>query len=188
VKQLEQVFKMKRRLACQAQVLGLSYSCEVKLMDYFAAEVRVEDGVAYAYPEMFGVIIENWNTFKGSFRLSDGRWVRESADLNSKGLTTPQIYRRMLKELKAHAKYIRLHNEARETNSVLFNGTLVVVENADAQERYHAETVFRLFEDNGQSSRWYGRSAEDALSNAYPWVKEKNLVMIQVEPNETKEA
>lgn len=178
---LKQVFKIQSRLNHQARLLKLSYSCDTRILGYDKAETRMEDGTKYSYPETFHVNIEAWSTFKYSFRVSDGKWIREGVDLNSSGLSTAQVYKRVLENIKAHAKIIALHNEADASNCVVFNGALVVVENADAKSWMHPQTVWTLIDENGIESNWYGFGPKEALENAYPFVgRDSRIVMIRL--------
>lgn len=135
---------MSRRLERYARQLKHTYNCNVKLVEYSPAETS--DG----YPEMFDVIIENWNTWKGSFRIADGMFIREGRDLNGPGTPVHRLYRQMREELRAHAERIKLHEEARETNSVIFNGELIPCENVDAHMYLCGEYVFRIYTEEGR--------------------------------------
>jgi hypothetical protein len=179
MRHLNLLIDLGKRLNRHARALKMSYSCDVKLLGYSAAEMKIEDGETYEYPALVDLNIENWNTWKGSFRLSDGMFIREGMDLNGPGIRPSRLYRSMILELREHAKRIALINEAHETNSIIFNNSLVVVENADARE-FGRERVFTLIDENGNESNWLGHSAEDAVSNAYPWIKNFKLVMIRL--------
>ncbi len=159
----------------------MSYDCDLKITGYSNAETRIENGETYSYPSMFDIKIENWTTYKGSFRLSDGRFIGEGCDLNGPGLTVAQLYRRQLRQLKAHAELIKNIDHANETNSIFFKGTFVVVENADAKEWFHHETIFVIICEDGRETRWYGNRAEDALWNAAPFLGDLKPAMIRVE-------
>lgn len=181
MKHLNRLFYMAERLKLNAKSLGLSYNCEVKLFGYSEAEARVEDGKTYHYPEMFDVNIENWSTWKGNFLPQTGVWIREGRDLSGPGLTTAQMYRRMLEMMREHAKRIALHAEAEASNCVVHGNTLVVVENLDAREWLGTRAIFKIYDNEGNCSRWYGASAESALENSQPWVKHPVMIALETE-------
>jgi hypothetical protein len=179
MRHLNLLIDLGKRLNRHARALNMSYSCDIRMLGYSAAETRMEEGEEYQYPETINLNIENWNTWKGSFRLSDGMFIREGMDLNGPGIRPSRLYRSMILELREHAKRIALINEAHETNSIIFNDSLVVVENADARE-FGPRRVFTLIDEDGFEANWLGHSAEDAVSNAYPWIKKFKLVMIRL--------
>lgn len=179
--QFNKLIKFSKRLRQHARYLKMSYDCSVVLLEYSKAETRLEDRQEHTYPERIDLNIENWSTWKGSFRLSDGRFIREGTDLNGPGLSMFSLCRRMIRELEAHAERIKLYEEARATNSIVFNGSPVVVENADAEAWYsRRDVIFELYAADGTCSRWYGPNAETALNNSYPWTKNNPPVLMRV--------
>lgn len=169
---LNKLIELSKRLRQHARRLNMSYDCNVILLNYSIAESRVEDGKTYNYPEMIDFNIENWSTFKGTFRLSDGRVIREGVDLNSVGMSIGQLYKRMLIQLKAHAETIALHNKATKENALVFRGKLVKAKGFEAKTWFGVETIFTIHTRVGKSD-WYGRNADDALSNAAAFLKQQ---------------
>ena len=103
--------------------------------------------------------------------MSDGRIIPEGRDLNGPGLSIAQVYRKMLKILKAHAEVIALHDKASKVNGIVFRGKIVRAKGFEARKWFgNRNTVFTIYTRKGKS-QWYGASAEDALSNASPWLK-----------------
>lgn len=102
----EVIFRMKKRLA--RQTLGMANgSVRLDIIGVEAAETRIEDGETYHYPETIEIKIENWHNHWFSYRVSDGRWIREGVGLSSsKGFSSYTVYRRMLKEVKAYHAYV----------------------------------------------------------------------------------
>jgi hypothetical protein len=168
---LNQLIEMSKRLREHARRLKMSYDCSVVLLGHSKAETRIEDGKPYHYPETIDFNVENWSTFKGSYRVSDGRIIREGADLNGAGMSVAQLYKRMLSQLKAHAEVIALHDEAAKVNGIVFRGKIVKAKGFEARKWFgNRNTIFTIYTRKGKSN-WYGASAEDALSNASPWLK-----------------
>lgn len=110
LKQLAQVFKMKRMLKSKSRELGLGYVCELKLNDFTPAFIQVEGDKSFVYPAGFEITIENHSTSHWTLRTKDMRWIREGCLLDGKGLSTAQVYRRMANELQAHADEIFKRN------------------------------------------------------------------------------
>lgn len=109
MKEITQVLALKRRLSRQSKRLDLSYVCELVIQDYSPEFTQDELGTLFTYPETLEIKIENWENCFYSFRVKDSRWIREGSRLDGVGLTTAQVYRRMLKMLKAHAVSIAEH-------------------------------------------------------------------------------
>ncbi len=109
---MEQVFKMKRMLKSKSRELGLGYVCLLEVVDYSKAFAQIEDGEEYLYPSTFEIKIESRSNHFYSFRIVDGEWIREGRSLTAKGLTTAQVYRRIVRELKEHANEIQLRKAA----------------------------------------------------------------------------
>lgn len=94
---LEILFRVKRKLeAWYGNSMG---DLKVLIQDYSPAETRIEKdryGVeqTYHYPETVEVKFENQSNSFYSFRVSDGRFIREGRDLVANpGLTAVQLYR-----------------------------------------------------------------------------------------------
>lgn len=172
IEKLNTLLEMSRRLKKHARRLKMSYDCSVVLLEYCKAGTEAEDGETFSYPEVIDFNIENWSTFKGSFRLSDGHVIREGADLNGNGMSLGQLYKRMLTQLNAHAELIALHEEATKQNAIVFRGKLVKADGFEAAKWFRRETIFVIHTSSGKS-KWYGKNADDALSNAAPWLKEQ---------------
>lgn len=101
MKQLELVFKMKRMLKYHSSALGLGFECNLVLDGYSPANAVVEDdGKTYHYPESFELKIENQNNHFYTFRVKDGKMLREGCTLTGPGLSVAQVYRKQLQELK----------------------------------------------------------------------------------------
>lgn len=163
---LNKLLEMKKRLNRHASNLGLSYRCDFNFLNFEGDFCHLN--------------IESKNTNKLSYRISDSRFIREGADMYGAGLSIPSMYRRVLRELRSHAKCISLNKEARETNCIVFQGQLVAVENDSIDSMHVTNCIYRLINADGSSSTWYGHYAEDAIRNASPWLKEIP-VLIQLE-------
>lgn len=179
MKQLNDLFALNKRLNSIASDLALEYKPDFRYLEIDADFIHFN--------------IESRNTHKLSMRLSDSRIVNEGNQLEAKGRSLDEVEASISQELRDHAVFIALNKHARETNSLLFNGKLVVVENIDAHEFLKRDAKFCLYRADGNFSTWYGYSAENALGNAYPWVKDQDLVMISlevesIEPQQTKGA
>lgn len=176
MKQLNEVLKVIKFFEEYARYELRNIKCSTltaKISHYNEAETRIEDGGTFHYPETIDVSFYSWSTSHYSYRLSDARWIRESADLNGKGISTFRLMRRLIKEIKAYKQHCELHHEARQTNSLVFNGSLVPCENIDSRDflnRHGLEAVFKITTEDGFSSNWYGYNAEDALHNAAPFL------------------
>jgi len=101
---MEQVFKMKRMLKAKSRELGLGYVCLLEVVDYNKAHAQIEDGEEYLYPSTFEIKIESRSNHFYSLRVVDGAWIREGRNLSGPGRTAAQVYRMIVRELKAHAK------------------------------------------------------------------------------------
>jgi len=169
---LNPLFKLKRRLERESRRLDLDYKCEVNIFAHNEAQVSIEDGVSYSYPETLSLNIENRSTYKADYRIKDSRFISEGRDLNGPGLSIPQVYRRMITEMRDHAKYINLLNEARAHNCIVAENKLIPVENCDVEMFFLCKAEFKLINEDGSSSTWQGHDAKDALVNASPWLRQ----------------
>lgn len=116
---LNTLFKMKRMLKYHSRALGLGYECKLEIMAYTEAfEAKEDDGKIYSYPETLEIRIENHSSHNYSLRVSDGAWIAEGKKLNGKGMTAPQVYKAMLKELKTHAAQIAESKKAQPSKIV----------------------------------------------------------------------
>lgn len=138
-----------------------------------------EDG--FEYPESIEVKIENWSNSFYTFRIKDSRLIRENVQLDSTGISTFKLLKEMLREFKSWLDHIQLHEEARNSNCVVHDGELVVVENVDrdffALHVENKRAVFDLIFKDGSTSSWYGYSPERAIENASPWLKENPVAI-----------
>lgn len=132
-----------------------------------------EDG--FTYSESIDVKVENWSNSFYTFRLDDGRFVREGTLLDSNGISSFELLKRMLREFKAWLDRCELHEEAIKNNALIYNDQLVQCENVD-RRYFHSGSdglrpVFEIVTQEGQASTWFGYSPENALENASPWLK-----------------
>jgi hypothetical protein len=145
--------------------------CIALIKAHTPAEDRVEDGETYHYPEVIEVKFESWSNHWFSYRVRDGRWVPEGCNLNGEGLSTYRLMRRLIRELHDYRLQVELHREARETNCLVWGQFLVPMVNVDRHFFEHqAHPVFTIHTSDGNSSDWFGHSAEDALKNASGWL------------------
>jgi len=156
---IKSISVLRNMLLQKADQLKLNYTPDLVVID--------------AEENFVHININSWSTFKGSIRLSDLRYIPEGVDLTSKGLTLNQVYSRVCKNLIAHAKHIKLFEQAEKTNSLLFNGYLVkCIGFKPGQFFKNPNTIFEI-QSSIVSSRWHGFNARDALNNASPFIKSK---------------
>ena len=165
--EMNALLKIKKRLNRHASTLGLSYSCDFNF-------IKFEDDFVHFN-------IESRNTHKLSLRFSDCRLIGEGRSLESVGHSLASAYKVVLRELRAHAKFIALDKAARDSNCIVFRGSLVVCENIDSNEYLSNEGIFGLTLQDGTVSRWYGYSPENAINNAGPWLKETPVMITFLE-------
>jgi hypothetical protein len=96
MKHLTTLFRVKRKLEAWYRDTDL----KIYIQDYSAAEKRNEDGKIYEYPATIEVKFENQSNHFYSFRLKDGMFIREGSNLNGKGLTAVEVYRRQAREAR----------------------------------------------------------------------------------------
>lgn len=103
---LSHVFHLKRKLDWRGT--------KVVVTDYLMGYSRKEGDKTYSYPETIEVKFEGWSNSFFSFRLRDQVWIREGCNLNTTAnfLTTPQLYKILLLEIKAFEEHKRKHAEA----------------------------------------------------------------------------
>ena len=98
---LKSLFRMKRKLEAW---YGANWghegggSLKVLIQGYSSEHSSTEDGETYHYPETIEIKIENRSNYFFSYRLKDGRFVREGSSLNGVGLSVVDVYRLMAKE------------------------------------------------------------------------------------------
>ncbi len=95
---IQTICKMRKRL--MRVPCGLDSRVDVFICDAIDAFTQDEDGKTVQYPETIEVKIENWSNHFYSVRVSDGRWIPEGSNLDGRGLTSAQVYRRMLNEVR----------------------------------------------------------------------------------------
>lgn len=110
MKQLNQFFRMKKRLEYQARCRGLDIA--VKVIDYNEAHTAIEKSGTYSYPETLEIKIENKENWFYSIRFLDGRMIQDGSKLSGKGYSVAEVYATQLRQLNKWAKQIRLSKGA----------------------------------------------------------------------------
>jgi hypothetical protein len=110
---LRAMFELIRRFERMADRMGFR-NMRAKVIGYYEGNVATEEGKRYTYPETFEVKVENWNNHFYSYRVDDGAWIREGTDLTGNGLSTAQVYRRQLRELRKFKQYIEQYDRKKK--------------------------------------------------------------------------
>lgn len=128
-------------------------------------------------PECVFFNLESWSTHKLLMTV-DGRLIGEGQDMATAKINQTKYVQGVVEEMTAWQTKKDLYNSLKE-NEIVFRDYKIKVIGPKRPEFRH-DHVWTIHFANGKTSNWYGYSAEDALSNAAPWIVNKKIKAIEL--------